>query len=63
MKERTVVVFKEIKAFHQRLRKSVDGANDRNEDNEFFEKVIQSFAFFASCLNMVLQNDHEAHSL
>ena len=55
---------KEFKAFNMRMQvnKSTTLLEDKL-DGEFLERIMQVYAFFTSCLNLVLQNDSEAHKL
>ena len=64
IKERSVVIYKEFKAYCDRVQvnKSMALLEDKL-DGEFLERIMHVYAFFTSCLNLVLQNDTEAHKL
>lgn len=61
MKERSVSVFKECKTFNMNNQQS--HSLEEKLDYEFLERVMQVYAFFTSCLNLVLLNDKQAHKL
>ena len=63
VKERSVLVFKELKVCRVRLSAQASSSLEDKLDCDFLEHVMQVYAFFTSCLNLVLQNDQEAHKL
>ena len=58
-----MLVFKDVKAYSQRLESEAEVRLEDKMDLEFLSQVMQTHAFFISCLVIVLQNDQDAHKL
>lgn len=62
IKNLSVQIYKEVKAQNQRVMQTGNLFEDKL-DCDFLERIMHVYAFFTSCLNLVGQNDKEAHKL
>ena len=57
IKNRSVTIYKDVKALNNKMKKS-NGSNgaslEEKMDSEFLERMMHVYAFFTSCLNLVL---------
>lgn len=58
----SISVYKEVKAQNALVVQSGEQFEDKL-DCEFLERIMHVYAFFTSCLNLIAQNDKEAHKL
>lgn len=62
IKERQMYIYKEVKALKAKVQLPT-AILEEKLDADFMERALTVYAFFTSCLNMILLNDQEAHKL